>query len=255
MRSSSGGTASNWDAADPYVGQGQSTSDSYDNPTTGASTWDTGATSGDATFDLNNQHVPDGEKGDPDLGWPSGGGDLSGHREYNDSDIVDNALNGHGPMRPSTAAGAPAVPKAHVPGPKQVTGPAYCGVVGVVDFAMGGVAGAGMGFFHTFGDAFQHDLFAGGRPQPGLKQYLAENLGRNMRRQAFMFGGWLAVYKSTKCMAVYHRGKADAGNSFLGGAAAGAVMSVASGNPRVLVGAAIANGSVMFILDMLNYIH
>jgi len=76
-----------------------------------------------------------------------------------------------------------------------------------------------------------------------------------MARQAFMFGGWLGVYKSTKCMAVYHRGKSDSGNSFIGGAAAGAAMSVASGNPRLMVGAAIVNGSVMFVLDMLNYLH
>jgi len=81
--------------------------------------------------------------------------------------------------------------------PNKISGPAYCGIVGIADFMVGGLAGAGLGAVHTFHDAWaQGQLNAGGLPT-----YLRQHMRVNMARQGMMFGGWLAVYKSSKCMA------------------------------------------------------
>ena len=145
----------------------------------------------------------------------SGESSSSRHTDYNDSDIVDNALKNprsprHGSSSSSGSGGSTVVggnagkltlpPGVQAPGqgvPNKISGPAYCGIVGIADFMVGGLAGAGLGAVHTFHDAWaQGQLNAGGLPT-----YLRQHMRVNMARQGMMFGGWLAVYKSSKCMA------------------------------------------------------
>jgi len=163
-----------WDS-DNFVGKTTTTDDSSD---TKSSTWDAGVGSRDASFGRGDAvEDDDSDAGRSRDNYGGSGSESSGrHREYNDSDIVDSALNGHGREHPSsTGAGEPqsqsqAQAQAQAPGqkvPQKISGPAYCGVVGIADFMMGGAAGGALGFIHTFGDAFQLDMFAGGRPQPG----------------------------------------------------------------------------------------
>jgi len=141
----------------------------------------------------------------------------SRHTDYNDSDIADNALKNPRPPRrssssssgsgSSTVVGGNAGTLILRPGPfaalgqsgNKISGPAYCGIVGIADFMYGGLAGAGLGAVNTF-----HGAWAQGQLKKnagGIPTYLRQHMRANMARQGMMFGGWLAVYKSSKCMA------------------------------------------------------
>ena len=130
------------------------------------------------------------------------------------------------------------------PQPVKLTGPAYCGVVGVANLIQGAIAGSAIGFFHTMHEAYTLNIMR----QPDFPIFLRQGVVR----QASNFGGWLAVYGASKCMSTHFRKKDDAMNGFLGGFAAGCVISLQTRNPRTIIAAGLMNGSVMFVMDVIT---
>jgi hypothetical protein len=124
--------------------------------------------------------------------------------------------------------------------PVKISGPAYCGVVGLANLIQGGIAGGAIGFVHTMHDAYQQGIMR----QPDFPAYLRQGVFR----QSINFGGWLCVYGAAKCMSTHIRKKNDAMNDFVGGFFAGSVVSLQTRNPRTIIAAGLANGSVMLVM-------
>ncbi len=162
------------------------------------------------------------------------------------ADAVDGSLSDH-PDQHQHGENDQSHPKSQANKQKQqqpvkISGPAYCGVVGIANLIQGGIAGGAIGFVHTMHDAYQQGIIR----QPDFPAYLRQGVFR----QSINFGGWLCVYGAAKCLSTHVRKKNDAMNDFVGGFCAGSVVSLQTRNPRTIVAAGLANGSVMLVMNM-----
>ena len=123
----------------------------------------------------------------------------------------------------------------------QISGTAYCTILGLGNFIQGGIVGGAVGTVHAVVDGFTTGL----RNEPGFGRYVLQAGGSS----AVSFGVWLGSYSATKCTLRISRGKNDLFNSFGAGSIAGMISSLRTRNPRIIVVSGVASGILMTALD------
>jgi len=122
----------------------------------------------------------------------------------------------------------------------------FCGLLGGINFAQGACAGGVLGAFTTISEGMQRGILR----DPDFGRVLRTG----MMKSAGNFGGWLAIFSSSKCSAAAIRGKKDTANSFIGGFVAGSTVAMFQrAGPRVAIGAGIGNALLITALESFNF--
>ena len=160
---------------------------------------------------------------------------LEGFVDESDTETIDDGEDGS-PMDGLGVKKQPSLEKR-----PQLSGTAYCTILGLGNFIQGGIVGGAVGTVHAVVDGFTTGL----RNEPGFGRYVMQAGGSS----AASFGVWLGSYSATKCTLRISRGKNDLFNSFGAGTIAGMISSLRSRNPRIIVVSGVASGVLMTALD------